>query len=342
MKIKKLAKILSTSLLIGATTMTFAADYNLTMATTTPVGSPWGKTLLGFQALVKEYTDNQVNINASFGGALGNDTQLLQKAQLGSTVQGAQSSGANLGSVVSAFKAFDVPYIIKSVDTSTKLFYPNGSFGGEAVNELQALMAKKNLRLLYVMPFEFRGILTTDKKVQTPADMKGLKIRVTPSEVERNMITELGAGATTLGISEVYTALQTGTVDGLAIPPITAVAFGLHEVAGNMNLLNFQPHGSFMAINARAWNKLPKDLQAKVQKAADDAVQQNSNIFKTELVNALEKFKTQGVDVITPTAAEQDEFRAIIQAPATNIATKGFNSDEKHFFETLKNTLDNL
>jgi len=342
MKLKFLVKAISTGLLVGSTAMASAADYNLTMASTTPVASPWGKTLSSFQSLVKQYTDDQVNINASFGGALGNDTQLLQKAQLGSTVQGAQSSGANLGSVVHAFKSFDVPYIIKNIETSNKLFYPYGTLGGEAVDELQSLMAKKNLRLLYVMPFEFRGILTTGKKVQTPADMQGLKIRVTPSEVERSMITELGSGATTLGISEVYTALQTGTVDGLAIPPATAVAFGLHEVAGNMNLLNFQPHGSFMTVNARTWNKLPQDLQMKVQKAADDAVKQNAAFFEIELTNALEKFKEQGVNVITPTSAEQDTFTAIIQAPTTKIATKDFNKDEKHFFETLKSTLDNI
>lgn len=342
MKRTQLVKVLTTGLLIGSSAMTFAADYDFTIATTTPVNSPWGKTLSSFQGLVNEYTNEQVNINASFGGALGNDTQLLQKAQLGSTVQGAQSSGANLGSVVHAFKAFDVPYIINSVETSTKLFYPNGSLGGAAVDELQSLMAKKNLRLLYVMPFEFRGILTTEKEVRTPADMQGLKIRVTPSEVERNMITELGSGATTLGISEVYTALQTGTVDGLAIPPITAVAFGLHEVAGNINLLNFQPHGSFMTVNARAWNKMPADLQEKVQKAADEAVLENAHVFHSELTTALSKFKSQGVGVITPSEEEQAEFAAIIQGPATKIATKGFNSDETHFFETLKSTLDNI
>lgn len=342
MKHTLLVKALTTSLLIGSSAMVFAADYNLTIATTTPVNSPWGNTLTSFKSLVSQYTNQEVNINASFGGALGNDTQLLQKTQLGSTVQGAQSSGANLGSVVPAYKAFDVPYIINSVEKSTKLFYPNGSLGGKVVDELQVLMAKKNLRLLYVMPFEFRGILTTDKEVNTPADMKGLKIRVTPSQVERNMITELGAGATTLGISEVYTALQTGTVDGLAIPPITAVAFGLHEVAGNFNLLNFQPHGSFMTVNVRAWNKLPKALQEKVQKAADEAVQKNAHTFKAELTTALSKFKEHGVKVITPTKKVQEEFAAIIQGPATKIATKDFNKDEQHFFETLKSTLDNI
>lgn len=325
--------------LMASSASVFAANFELTFATTTPVSSPWGHTLSNFKELVSEYTKGDVTINASFGGALGNDTQLLQKAQLGSSVQGAQSSGANLGSTVAAFKAFDVPYIFKDVDAGMGLFYQNGKFGGPVVDELQTLMAKKNLRLLYVMPFEFRGILTTNKEVLAPEDMQGLKIRVTPSVVERNMITELGAGATTLGISEVYTALQTGTVDGLAIPPVTAVAFALNEVAGSINLLNFQPHGSFMTMNARAWKKLPKALQAQVQKAADDAVANNKHLFAEAMAASLKAFADKGAKVIEPTVAQQQAFAAKIQASGAEIATKDFNGAEQKFFETVKNAL---
>ncbi|MBJ7556607.1 TRAP transporter substrate-binding protein [Marinomonas spartinae] len=339
MKFISLAKALSLGLTVFTASSVFAAQYDFTMATTTPVSSPWGKTLTNFQHLAAQYTHGKVEIKTSFGGALGNDTQLLQKAQLGSIVQGAQSSGANLGTTVHAFKVFDIPYIFNSVETGMKLFYPNGKLGGKVVDELQTLMAKKNLRLLYVMPFEFRGILTTDKKVSTPSDMKGLKMRVTPSDVERTIITSLGAGATTLGISEVYTALQTGTVDGLAIPPITAVAFGLDEVAGNFNELNFQPHGSFMTVNALAWKRLPKNIQDELQKAADDAVHNNAALFKSVLTESINKFKAKGANVIEPTAAEKKAFADVIQGPASKVATKEFNSREKQFYQTVKETI---
>lgn len=338
MKLNVLKKIFAVGL-VASSVSAYAANHELTFATTTPANSPWGKTLSNFKELADQYTDGAVLINASFGGALGNDSQLLQKAQLGSSVQGAQSSGANLGSTVPAFKSFDVPYIFSDEKTARKLFYPEGKLGGEVVDQLQTLMAKKNLRLLYVMPFEFRGILTTNKEVRTPADMKGMKIRVTPSVVERSMITSMGAGATTLGISEVYTALQTGTVEGLAIPPVTSVAFALHEVAGSINLLNFQPHGSFMTVNARKWNALPKDIQDKLQNAADDAVKNNAHWFDAALGESLQAFEAEGVTVIGPTADEQNAFAALIQAPAAKIATKDFNSDEKAFFEAVKNAI---
>ncbi|MFP8967757.1 TRAP transporter substrate-binding protein [Pokkaliibacter sp. CJK22405] len=336
--LRRLGKIsLLCAAMLGASASQ-AADYSLMMATTTPEGSPWGSTLSTFEKLAEQYTNNKVDIKISFGGALGNDTQLLQKAQLGSTVQGAQSSGAQLGSVVPVIRSFDVPYIVDNVDDAMGIFYKEGHLQGKLVDDLQALMAKKNLRLLYATPFEFRGLLTS-KPVVKPADMDGMKFRVTPSRVERGMISDLGAGANTLGISEVYTALQTGTVDGLAIPPITAVSFALQEVGKNFNMLNFQPHPSFMLVNARTWNKLPKDVQEQVQKAADDAVAQTRGNFDKALTDAIAKMKANGVTVHEPSAEEKAAFAAKITDSAVKTATDGFNDDETAFFEALKASL---
>lgn len=331
--------LIAGTVLSSVVSYSYAADHSFTMATTTPTSSPWGQTLSAFKELASEYTEGQFEVQASFGGALGNDTQLLQKSQLGSTVQGAQSSGANLGSVVNVMRSFDIPFIVSDPNKAMDLFYPNGELGGPVVEELQQHMAKKNLRLLYVLPFEFRGMMTTEKVVRSPADMQGLKIRVTPSEVERDMITNLGAGATTLGISEVYTALQTGTVDGLAIPPITAVAFALGEVGKQFNLLNFQPHGSFMVVNAKAWNALPAELQDQVQRAADDAVMKSRPLFDKALDASIEQLKSQDVNVYVPTEAEQNAFAELITDSAAAIATEEFDDSEMKFFETLKSEI---
>lgn len=338
---KALRNLLAGACLLPLSAISVAAEYDLMLASTTPSTSHWAKTLETFQQLAAQYSDGQVNVNTSFGGALGNDTQLLQKTQLGSSVQGAYSSGANLGSVVNVMRTFDIPYIVSDAQKSLDLFYPNGQLGGPVVDELQKHMAKKNLHLLYVVPFEFRGILTTEKPVHSPEDMQGLKIRVTPSAVERDMITQLGAGATTLGISEVYTALQTGTVDGLAIPPITSVAFALGEVGKQFNMLNFQPHGSFMTINQKVWEKMPADLQAKVQQAADEAVMTSRPLYDEALEKALIKLKEQNVNVYVPSAEEQQKFADLITASATAIATKDFSSEEMEFVNVLKREISN-
>lgn len=338
---KMLKKSLLAISLVSASTLSMAADFSLTYATTTQNNTHWAETLRTFQENASEYTDGQFTVNLSFGGAMGNDVQLLQKSQLGSQVQGATTSGANLGAVVPAARVFDVPFIVSDVDTKMDLFYQDGRFAGEVVEKLQTNMHRRNLHLLAVFPPEFRGILTTREEVRSPEDMKGMKIRVTPSAVERNVMSELDAGPTTLGISEVYTAMQTGTVDGLAIPPITSVAFALGEVGKEFNMLNFQPHGSFAVVNKRMWEGLPADVRENVQKAADDAVTSTLPLYEQALEDALITLKEQGVQVYEPSVEEQDAFRDVILASSQNIAVDGFNKDEMSFYEAVQEAIAN-
>ena len=327
--------------LVSASTLSMASDYSLTYAATTQSSSHWAETLRTFQKYADEYTEGKFNVNLSFGGAMGNDVQLLQKSQLGSQLQGATTSGANLGAVVPAARVLDIPFIVSDVDSKMDLFYQDGRLGGDVVENLQKNMHRRNLHLLAVFPSEFRGIMTTRKEVRSPEDMSGLKIRVTPSAVERNVMSELDSGPTTLGISEVYTAMQTGTVDGLAIPPITSVAFALGEVGKEFNMLNFQPHGSFAVVNKRMWEGLPADIRESVQKAADDAIMDTLGLYEQALDDALATLEEQGVKVHQPSVEEQEAFREMILASSTDIAIDGFNKDELSFYEAVQKAIAN-
>ncbi|SDR48873.1 TRAP transporter substrate-binding protein [Pseudovibrio sp. Tun.PSC04-5.I4] len=321
---------------MAASSIASAADYSMTLATTTADGTPWSTTVQTFQKYVDELSEGRVNIDLSIGGALGNDVQLLQKTQLGSQVQSAGSSAANTGAVVPAARVMDIPFIIKDAKQGMDIFYPNGRLSGEVTDTFQKNLHKKNLHLLAVVPFEFRGLMTSEKSIRTPSDLEGLKIRVTPSVVERNIITKLGGGPTTLGISEVYTALQTGTVDGLAIPPATAVAFALHEVGKKLNVLNLQPHGTLYFVNYKTWKGFPQDVRDVIQEAADKAVMETIPEFEANLDVAYKALEAQNVEVYFPTDAEREEFRTVIQDSSAAIAIKDFNDDEMEFYNAVK------
>jgi len=310
-------------------------QYTLTFATTTQNNTHWAKTWNALKAYVEVQSKGRLAINLSFGGALGNDTQLLQKVQVGSQVQVAVSSGANLASIINVIKAFDIPFLMKSSQAPVDLFFPEGKFGGAIANNIQPFFKEKNLRLFGVVPFELRGILTKNTPIKIPSDMKGLKIRVTPNPVEREIMKSLGTGPTTLGISEVYTALQTGTVDGLAIPPITSVAFAFGEVGKEFNQLDFQLHGSFIVINDKIWNELPKDLQIILQEGLNQAVSETRNTYDLVLVDAINTLKKQGVSVHIPTELEREAFKNIILSPAKKIALESFTTEELEFYNQL-------
>lgn len=321
----------------GETAKTESAvqKYALTFATTTQDGTHWAETWKIMKAYVEEKSAGRLTIDLSFGGALGNDTQLLQKVQVGSQVHMAVSSGANLASIINIIKMFDVPFFMNSSQAPVDLFFPEGKFGGKVADGIQPFFAEKNLRLFGVVPFELRGLLTRKTPVNTPAAMKGLKIRVTPNPVEREIMKSLGAGPTTMGISEVYTAIQTGTVDGLAIPPITAVAFALGEVGKEFNHLDFQLHGSFSVINSETWNKLPKDLQDILQEGLNQAIAKTRKNYDDVLIQALAALKSQGVNVHTATAAEKEAFKKIILEPAKKAAFENFTEKETAFYNEV-------
>ena len=338
---KMLKKALLASCLISASSLSIADSYSLTYAATTQSNSHWAETLRLFRQNASDYTDGKFHVNLSFGGAMGNDVQLLQKSQLGSQVQGATTSGANLGAVVPAARVFDIPFIVNDINSKMDLFYQDGRLNGDIVDKLQVNMNRRNLHLLAVFPPEFRGIMTTSKAIRSPDDMNGMKIRVTPSAVERNIMNELDSGPTTLGISEVYTAMQTGTVDGLAIPPITSVAFALGEVGKEFNKLNFQSHGSFAVVNRRMWESLPNDVRESVQKAADDAIMTTLPLYEKALDDALMVLEQQGVTVYRPTETEQQAFRERILTSSSAMAIDGFNKEEMSFYETVQASLAN-
>lgn len=321
----------------GGNPKTESSDKNfaLTFATTTQDGTHWAETWKVMKAYVEQESKGRLTIDISFGGALGNDTQLLQKVQVGSQVHLAVSSGANLASIINIIKMFDVPFFMDSSQAPVDLFFPGGKFGGKVANGIQPFFEEKNLRLFGVVPFELRGILTGRTPVVSPDAMKGLKIRVTPNPVEREIMRTLGAGPTTMGISEVYTAMQTGTIDGLAIPPITTVAFALGEVGKEFNQLDFQLHGSFAVINKETWNSLPKDLQDILQEGLNQAIAQTRKNYDDVLVQALDTLKSQGVKVHTPTAAEKEAFKKIIFEPAKKVAFENFTEKETAFYNEM-------
>ncbi|WP_413282625.1 TRAP transporter substrate-binding protein [Vibrio sp. MA40-2] len=335
---KKVFTVLVTSIAVSMATNVFAKDNILKIAGTTQLNTPHSQTMVAFKNNLEKLSNGKIQVQSSFGGAMGNDTQLLQKAQIGSQLQAAQTSGANLGTVVGAFKAFDVPFLINGPKQSIELFYPNGKLSGEIVDNLQEFLGKKNLHLLYSMPFEFRGILSNDKEVRTAKDVKGMKFRVTPNPVERGIVESWGAGGTTMGISEVYTSLQTGIVDALAIPPVTAQAFGLNEVAKTFNNLNFQAHPTFVVINKKYWDKLSSDDQALIEQAADQAVMETAQIHYDALETSFKAFEDEGATVIQPTPAEIDTFKATAINAAIPLASKGLSDKEVKFIELIKNS----
>ncbi|TYR29572.1 C4-dicarboxylate ABC transporter [Mesorhizobium microcysteis] len=175
----------------------------------------------------------------------------------------------------------------------------------------QKVEEELGVKLLTVMYLGRRQVnLRTDKEVRTPADLAGVKLRMPNTDAWLFLGEALGASPTPVAFTEIYTALQTGAVDGQDNPLPTVVDAKFYEVTKQVVLTSHLVDLNYLAMSKSVWDALTPEQQQAVQKAADDAAEfgrQNQLAKEEELVSFLEE---QGLKVYEP---DLDAFRTTVQ-----------------------------
>jgi TRAP-type C4-dicarboxylate transport system substrate-binding protein len=155
----------------------------------------------------------------------------------------------------------------------------------------------------------FRTITTRDKKIETPDDLKGVKFRVVGNPLNVDTFKALGANATSMSLSEVFTGLQQGTVDGQDNPIGNVKAFGFDRVQKNITLSNHQWAGIMFLINDVKYSKYPKNVQDLLQAVATETQNwQREEINRVE-AKYLTEMEADGMTVTRLTPAQSKLFQ---------------------------------
>ena len=170
---------------------------------------------------------------------------------------------------------------------------------------------KLSVKLLSVMYLGRRQLnLRTDKQINTPEDLAGIKLRMPGSDAWQFLGRALGASPTPMAFTEVYTALQTGAIDGQDNPLPTNKDAKFFEVTKQIVLTSHLVDLNYIAISKKLWDRLPAAQQQALQKAADEAAESGRK-KQLELEAELEQFfKDKGLKVYTPNV---DAFRKRVQ-----------------------------
>ena len=194
-------------------------------------------------------------------GQLGDEKELMQKLRLG-TVQFTLLSSI-MTTVSDEFALFDLPFLVqdrahmKAIDA-------------EIVREVLLPKAQdKGLHVVSTWENGFRQITNSVRPINTPADLEGLKIRTPSSEWRVAMFKAYGANPTAMSFSELFVALQTGTMDGQENPMTNIVGANLNEVQKYLSLSGHVYSPSYLTTGAATWDKLPDDVKAAVTEIAD-------------------------------------------------------------------------
>jgi TRAP-type transport system periplasmic protein len=192
-----------------------------------------------------------------------------------------------------------VPYLIRDVDHLRKLW---NSDAGRELNKM--LDEKMGLRILANPYIGTRHVmLKPKKKIMKPADLAGIKLRMPPGEGWQFVGTALGANPTPLAFTEVYTALQTGAIDGQdnALPANKNMKF--FEVSTQIALTGHLVAANHLVISSKKWASMSADQQRRVQAAANKAEDETTALALKEERELVDFFKQQGLDVYTPDVA---------------------------------------
>jgi TRAP-type transport system periplasmic protein len=250
--------------------------------------------------------DVQINLNASLFKQ-GTEPAAMARGNLELT----SISAFDIAKLVPEFSVFTAGYIVRNPDHQQKVF--NGPIGTEMFRLVSEKMDITPLSTVYLGTRQVN--LREPRNVKTPADLKGVKLRMPGSKEWLFLGEALGATPTPLAFGEVYLGLKTGTIDGQDNPLPSVRAAKFYEVTKQIVMTSHLVDGIFIAISNKAWNAMSPAQKQKVKAAADAASSYNNENRIKEEGQLVEFFKKEGLQVTTP---DVEAFRKSVQTTYQN------------------------
>jgi hypothetical protein len=233
----------------------------------------------------------QINLNGSLFKQ-GAEAVALARGNL----ELASISAFDIAKVVPSFSLFTAGYVLRDPAHLMQVF--NGPVGAELFKEVSAKMDITVLSPLYLGTRQLN--LRQKREIKTPADLKGLKLRMPSTKEWLFLGNALGATATPLAFGEVYLGLKTGTIDAQDNPLPTTKSAKFYEVTQQITLTQHLVDGLFIVVANKLWNSLDAAQQQQLKSAAQAAAVYNNTQRIADEKNLLAFFESQGLRVTTP------------------------------------------
>ncbi|MBI2322108.1 MAG: TRAP transporter substrate-binding protein [Chloroflexi bacterium] len=241
-----------------------------------------------------------------FYQSLGVEQQLAQAVSAGSVDIGMLSNG-NSGRFTTAYYIYDLPFLFKSYENVLKSL--ETPIGKQAIAQFE-----KDLGVKLLFPVSWgrgRDVQSRNKQLRTPADIKGLKIRVISSPVDLATFKAWGANPTPVDWAQTFTALQQGVVEGENIPFHLLLPSKHYEVIKHSTQLDYQAVFQQVYMNAKKFASLSPAQQSVLLDAARDTQPRQRRLELEKIERAAQDLQKLGVQLYTPTPQEYAQWAAI-------------------------------
>jgi len=257
------------------------------------VTHPVHKAMVYMGERLKEYSGGSLQLQIYPGNQLGSERESLELLQIGSLAM-TKVSANTLEGFVPEFRLFNLPYIFTGDDHRFRVLESDIGKG-----LLLKGVPNRFMGLCYYDAGS-RSFYTKKTPVQTPDDLKGLKIRVMGSPTAIEMVNTMGGSATPISWGELYTALQQGIVDGAENNPPSFYTSRHYEVCQYYSLDEHTSVPDVLIMSTAVWKNLSDEEKQWVQRAAEESAAYQKVLWKKATEDALRELKINGVTIIKP------------------------------------------
>jgi tripartite ATP-independent transporter DctP family solute receptor len=272
-----------------------------------PLGYPTVESVVRMGKKLDAATSGRLTIQMFPSMQLGGEKEAIEQAQVGA-LQIARISVGAVGPVVDDVNVFNMPFVFR--DSKHMEAVLDGEIGTELLNKITA-NEKTGLVALGWMNAGSRNIYNSKRPIKTLADLKGLKIRMIGNPLFIDTMNALGGNGVAMGFDQVFSAMQTGVVDGAENNLPSFVAQNHFQVAKYFSMTEHLIIPELLVFSKASWAKLTPDDQALLKKFGREAQLEQRTLWYEAEKTALDKMKEVGTDIVT--SIDKQPFRDAVK-----------------------------
>ncbi|MCL4768146.1 MAG: TRAP transporter substrate-binding protein [Hyphomicrobiaceae bacterium] len=268
-----------------------SAQTTFKMNVSVPQNSHYGVAVDTFAAEVEKRTNGRYKIQNFYASALGNEREATEAVQLG-TLDLVMTSTGPIPNFVPELAILDIPFLFRDYD------HARSTLDGPVGQEMLKKFEPKGFKALAWGENGFRHMTNSKQAVNSPADLKGLKMRTMENPIHIQAYKGFGIIPTPMAISEVFTALQQGTVDGQENPLTVIQAWKFDQVQKHLTLTGHVYSPAVILLGKPLWDKLSDADKQAFLAAAKEAVKANRARIDADEKSGVAYLRSRGMEVV--------------------------------------------
>jgi tripartite ATP-independent transporter DctP family solute receptor len=258
-----------------------------------PLGYPTVEAVVRMGKKLETATNGRLSVQMYPAMQLGGEKEMLEQTQVGA-LQICRVSVGPVGTIVDELNVFNLPFVFRDEAHMRKVI--DGPIGVELIDKITNAPNSRLVGLGW-MDAGTRNVYAK-KAFKTPADLKGQKIRMMGNPIFVETMNAMGGNGISMGFNELYTALQTGVVDGAENNPPTLLTHNHYQVSKVYSLTGHLIIPEIFVFSRRTWDGLSKEDQALVKKVSREAQAEERDLWDRMVAESTQKLKAAGVEFV--------------------------------------------